>query len=47
MHVVAFALVNTDVNSVLEVDQQQLALYAHFFQTMVIFTLLDDNVLFV
>jgi len=38
---------NTDVNSVLFVDQQQLALYAHSCQTMAILTLSDDNILFV
>ncbi len=38
---------NADVNSVLWVDQQQLALYAHFSQTMVILALLNDNVLFI
>ncbi len=46
-YVVALALVNTDVNSLLEVDQQQLALYTHFSQTMIILTLLSDNVFFV
>ncbi len=46
-YVVALALADTDVNSVLWVDQQQLALYAHFSQTMVILTLSDDNVLFI
>jgi len=46
-YVAALALADADVNSVLEVDQQQLALYAHFSQTMVILTLLSDNVLFV
>jgi len=46
-YVVTLTLVNTDVNSVLEVDQQQLAFYAHFSQTMIILTLLSDNVLFV
>jgi len=46
-YIVAFVLVNADVNSVLEVDQQQLALYAHFSQTMIIFALLSDNVSFV
>jgi len=35
-YIAAFVLVNTDVNSVLEVDQQQLALYVHSSQTMVI-----------
>ena len=46
-YVAALILVNTDVNSVLWVNQQQLALYTHFSQTMVILTLSDDNVLFV
>jgi len=46
-YVVAFVFADTDVNSVLEVDQQQLALYAHFSQTMVILALLNNNVLFV
>ncbi len=46
-YVVALILTDTDVNSVLFVDQQQLALYAHFSQTMVILTLLSVNVLFV
>ncbi len=38
---------DTDVNSVLKIDQQQLALYTHFSQTMIILTLFNDNVLFV
>jgi hypothetical protein len=46
-YIVVLVCVNTDVNSVLEVDQQQLALYAHFSQTMIILTLLSDNVLFI
>jgi len=46
-YVVALVLTDTDVNFVLEVDQQQLALYTHFLQTMVILALLNDNVLFV
>jgi len=46
-YVVALVCADIDVNSVLEVDQQQLALYAYFSQTMVILTLSDDNVLFV
>jgi len=46
-YIVAFVLVNTDVNSVLFVNQQQLALYAHSCQTMVILALFSDNVLFV
>ncbi len=46
-HVITLTFVNTDVNSVLWVDQQQLALYAHFFQTMIILTLFNDNILFI
>jgi len=46
-YIITFVCVNADVNSVLEVDQQQLALYTHFSQTMVILALLNDNVLFV
>ncbi len=46
-YIITIICVNTDVNSVLEVGQQQLALYAHFSQTMIILTLSDDNVLFV
>ena len=46
-YIVVLILVNTDVNSVFWVDQQQLALYTHFSQTMVILTLSDDNVLFI
>ncbi len=46
-YIVVLILTDTDVNSVLKVDQQQLALYAHFSQTVVILTLLSDNVLFV
>jgi len=46
-YIVVLTFADTDVNSVLEIDQQQLALYAHFSQTMIIFTLSDDNVLFV
>ncbi len=46
-YIAAFTLADTDVNSVLEIGQQQLALYAHFSQTMVILTLLSDNILFV
>jgi hypothetical protein len=46
-YIAVFILADTDVNSVLKVDQQQLALYAHFSQTMVILTLLSDNILFV
>jgi len=39
--------VAVDVDSVLFVDQQQFAQYAHSFQTMIILMLLDVNVLFV
>jgi len=46
-YVAAFVFADTDVNSVLFVDQQKLALYAHSCQTMVILTLFDDNVLFI
>jgi len=46
-YVAAFACADTDVNSVFEVDQQQLALYTHFSQTVVILTLLSNNVSFV
>jgi len=46
-YIVTLILMNVSVNSVLKVDQQQLALYAHFCQTMVILTLSDDNILFV
>jgi len=46
-YVTAFTLVNVSVNSVLKIDQQQLALYTHFSQTMIILALLSDNVLFV
>jgi len=46
-YIAAFTLADTDVNSVLEIGQQQLALYTHFSQTMVILTLLSDNILFV
>jgi len=46
-YVAALVCVDADVNSVLEVGQQQLASYAHFSQTMAIFALLGDNVPFV
>jgi len=46
-YVIVLICADADVNSVLEIDQQQLALYTHFSQTMVILALLDDNVLFV
>jgi hypothetical protein len=45
-YVAVLVCVNTDVNSVLEVDQQQLALYAYFLRQWS-FSLLNDNVLFV
>ncbi len=46
-YVAVLILVAVDVDSVLFVDQQQLAQYTHFSQTRVIFALLDVNVLFV
>ncbi len=46
-YVVVLTLVTVDVDSVLFVDQQQLAQYTHFSQTRVIFVLLSVNVLFV
>jgi len=46
-YIVTLILMNVSVNSVLKVNQQQLALYTHFCQTMVILTLSDDNILFV
>ncbi len=46
-YIVTLILVNADVNSVLFIDQQQLACYTHFSQTMVILALLSVNVLFV
>jgi len=46
-YVAVLVLADIDVNSVLFIDQQQLALYAHFSQTMVILTLLSVNVLFI
>ncbi len=46
-YVVTLIFADTDVNSVLWVNQQQLALYAHFSQTMVILALSDDNVSFI
>jgi len=46
-YIVVLVFTDIDVNSVLKVDQQQLALYAHFSQTMIILSLLSDNVLFV
>jgi len=47
VYVAALVLVAVDVDSVLFVDQQQLAQYAHFSQTRVILALLGVNVLFV
>jgi len=47
MYVVVLVLVAVDVDSVLFIDQQQLAQYAHFLQTRVILVLLSVNVLFV
>ncbi len=46
-YITVLVLVNINADSVLWVDQQQLALYAHFSQTMVILALLSDNILFV
>jgi len=46
-YIAAFVFTDTDVNSVLFDDQQQLALYTHSCQTMVILTLSDDNILFI
>ncbi len=46
-YVAALTLVFVDVDSVLFVDQQQLAQYAHSLQTRAILVLLDVNVLFV
>jgi len=47
VYVVVLILAAADDNSVLFVDQQQLAQYTHFSQTMVILVLLSVNVLFV
>jgi len=47
VYVAALTLAAVDVNSVLFIDQQQLAQYTHFSQTRVILTLSDVNVLFV
>ncbi len=47
MYIAALVLVAVDVDSVLFVDQQQLAQYTHSSQTRAIFALLDVNVLFV
>jgi len=46
-YIAVLVLVTVDDDSVLFVNQQQLALYAHFSQTMIILTLLSVNVLFV
>jgi len=46
-YVVALTLAAVDVDSVLFVDQQQLAQYTHFSQTRVILALPDVNVLFI
>jgi len=46
-YIVALALAAVDVDSVLFVDQQQLAQYTHFSQTRVILALLSVNVLFI
>ncbi len=47
VYVTALTLVTVDVDSVLFIDQQQLAQYTHFSQTRVILMLSDVNVLFV
>jgi len=47
VYVAVLVLVSVDVDSVLFVDQQQLAQYTHFSQTRAILTLLSVNVLFV
>jgi len=47
VYVVALVLADVDVNSVLFVDQQQLAQYIHFSQTRVIIALFSVNILFV
>ncbi len=46
-YVVALTLVAVDVDSVLFIDQQQLAQYTHSSQTRVILALLNVNVSFV
>jgi len=46
-YVVTLALAAADDDSVLFVNQQQLILYAHFSQTMVILTLFSMNILFI
>jgi len=47
MYIAVLALVAVDVDSVLFVDQQQLAQYTHSSQTKVILALSDVNVLFI
>ena len=47
VYVVVLILAAADDNSVLFVDQQQLAQYTHFFQTRVILTLSDVNISFI
>jgi len=47
VYVAALILVAADEDSVLFVDQQQLAQYTHFSQTRGILVLLSVNVLFV
>jgi len=46
-YVAVLALAAVDVDSVLFIDQQQLAQYTHFFQTRVILMLLSVDVLFI
>ncbi len=46
-YVIILICVNINVNSVLEINQQQLVLYVHFSQTIIILTLLSDNILFI
>jgi len=46
-YIAALTLVAVDDDSVFFVNQQQLILYAHFSQTMVILMLLSVNVLFI
>jgi len=46
-YVVTLTLAAVDVDSVLFIDQQQLAQYTHFSQTRVILALFNVNVLFV
>jgi len=47
VYIAVLTLVSVDVDSVLFVDQQQLAQYAHFSQTRIIIVLLSVNILFV